>query len=150
MLGHGGRAGTVSGVEPRSREGAHSGGMDESSTGSTSTPVTPVTPAGAWTARVSRTGGTHTSVLHFTVDGRVFVASGGAGNWTPTGPGRFSFRIAEPVFDDGGRCVGWVDVMQQAVLSGGTFTGSGTSVVHGADGDRLRSTRVGIAARALR
>ncbi|MFF8828519.1 hypothetical protein [Streptomyces sp. NPDC015131] len=110
------------------------------------------TPAGTWTARVARPGGTYTSVLHFTVDGRVFLDSGGAGTWWATaGEGAFAFRIAEPVLD-GGACAGWVDVEQRAVLSGdgGAFGGEGTSVVYGADGARRRVARVGIAARARR
>ncbi|QGV77514.1 hypothetical protein [Streptomyces ficellus] len=108
--------------------------------------------AGAWTARVARPSGTSSSVLHFTVDGRVFLASGGAGTWWPTGARAFSFRVAEPVFDARGDCAGWVDVEQRAVLTGdgGGFRGEGTSVVYGADGARLRVSRVEISARPLR
>lgn len=108
------------------------------------------TPAGAWTARVARPSGTYSSVLHFTVDGRVFLASGGAGTWRATGEGAFSFRIAEPVFDGSGACAGWIDVEQRAVLTGDGFSASGSSVVYGPDGARLREARIGISARALR
>ncbi|MGA4867691.1 hypothetical protein ACPB9J_34200 [Streptomyces lavendulocolor] len=113
--------------------------------------ITPdrITPAGAWTARVARPAGTSTSVLHFTVDGRVFLASGGAGTWWSTGERAFSFRIAEPVFDAGGGCAGWVDVEQRAVMSGSGFDAEGTSVVHGSDGARLRASRVTLSARVL-
>ena len=90
------------------------------------------TPAGGWLAQVARPRETSASVFHFTPDGRAFVDSGGAGSWTSSGPGRFSFRIAEPLFDDGGACRGWVDINQDAVQDGDRFTSRGVSVVHDA------------------
>ncbi|WP_338676877.1 hypothetical protein V1460_30795 [Streptomyces sp. SCSIO 30461] len=109
-----------------------------------------LTPAGAWTVQVSRPGGTYPGVLHFTTDGRVFLASGGAGSWRATGGasvGRFAFRIAEPVFDGTGACTGWVDIVQRATLDGDAFSSTGTAVVYDREGRADRQARVGISAR---
>ncbi|MFD7612818.1 hypothetical protein [Streptomyces sp. NPDC059828] len=106
-----------------------------------------LTPAGAWAVQVARPSGTYPGVLHFTVDGRVFLASGGAGSWRATGgAGAFAFRVAEPVFDDSGACTGWVDIVQRATLNGDTFSSTGTSVVHDHTGGPSRRARVGISA----
>ncbi|GAB3649329.1 hypothetical protein [Streptomyces sparsus] len=99
-------------------------------------------PVGSWQARVSRPRETSTATVHFTPDGRAFLSAGGAGTWTATASDTFSFRIAEPVYDRRGTCVGWVDVDQRAVLHGGTFTGAGVSHVHGPDGATLHSAAV--------
>ncbi|MFD5427853.1 hypothetical protein [Streptomyces sp. NPDC127084] len=109
-----------------------------------------LTPAGAWTVQVTRPSGTYPGVLHFTVDGRVFLASGGAGSWRATAGGAaggFAFRIAEPVYTDSGACTGWVDIVQRAALSGETFSSTGTSVVYDRTGRPGRRARVGISAR---
>uniref|UniRef100_A0AAU3GQY1 Htaa domain-containing protein n=1 Tax=Streptomyces sp. NBC_01401 TaxID=2903854 RepID=A0AAU3GQY1_9ACTN len=86
-------------------------------------------PVGRWELEVSFEGDTYTSSAQFTPAGRAFLPNGGAGRWTSTGAGRFTFRIAEPIFDGSGNYLGWVDVSQTAVLSsdGTTFTSSGTS-----------------------
>ncbi|MFE7128070.1 hypothetical protein [Streptomyces sp. NPDC057617] len=121
------------------------------STGPTS-PANPASPtgrsgpAGAWTARIGRETETSANTFHFTGDGRVFLADGGAGTWTATGPASFGFRIAEPIYDGTGACVGWVDIDQRAVLSGTTFTSEGVSLVRDSEGRTLRTTRVTVTA----
>lgn len=129
-------------------------------TTSRTTPTAPATvldtlACGAWSARVRRETETSTAVFHFTADGRVFLAGGGAGHWEPDGPGRFSYRVAEPLFDErgpeDGDCVGWVDIEQFAVLDGDTFHSEGVSVVRESSGGRLlRTKRVTVAARRVR
>lgn len=105
-------------------------------------------PAGAWSAQITRPRGTLAQTFHFTADGQAFMATGGAGTWTATGPGTFAFRISEPVLDEHGDCVAWVAVDQQAVQHGDEFTSEGLSVVTGSDGRLLRAVEVSIAARA--
>ncbi|MFE7759691.1 hypothetical protein [Streptomyces sp. NPDC057418] len=105
-------------------------------------------PAGAWSARITRPRGTLTQTFHFTADGQVFMATGGAGTWTATGPGTFAFRLSEPVFDEHGDCVAWVAIDQRAVQHGDEFTSEGRSTVTGSDGNPLRTVEVAIAARA--
>lgn len=126
------------------------------------------TPAGAWETLVTRPSGTYPGVLHFTVDGRVFLASGGAGTWWATGEASFSFRVAEPVLDTAGGCVGWVDIVQRVHRDAGDrgagrhgeegpvdaegrdgFSGTGTSVVHDARGRPHRSARISLSARRV-
>jgi hypothetical protein len=111
---------------------------------------TPVsgTVAGAWTARVARPSGTASSTFHFTPGGRAFLVSGGvgAGTWTTTGPDRFSYRIAELLLDGSGARIGWVDIDQQAVRSGDTFTSTGVTVVYDIDDVRTHSATVGVSA----
>jgi hypothetical protein len=109
-------------------------------------------PVGAWSARVRRETETSAVVLHFTGDGRVFLSGGGAGHWEPAGPDGFTFRVAEPLFDErgpeAGDCVGWVDIDQLAVLDGDTFRSEGVSVVRDSAGGRvLRTKRVTVTAR---
>ncbi|QOV35731.1 hypothetical protein IM697_37725 [Streptomyces ferrugineus] len=116
------------------------------------TDPTAALPVGAWSAQVHRETETSAAVLHFTGDGRVFLGDGGAGHWEPTGPDGFTFRVAEPLFDErgpaAGDCVGWVDIDQLAVLDGDSFRSEGVSVVRESGSGRvLRTKRVTVTAR---
>jgi hypothetical protein len=106
------------------------------------------TAAGSWTARVERPGGTAVSTFHFTPQGQAFLVSGGfgAGTWTATGPDRFSYRISELLLDENGARVGWVDIDQQAVRSGDTFTSTGVTSVYDIDDVRTRRATVRVSA----
>lgn len=101
-------------------------------------------PCGSCTARVQRPRGTSTVVLHFTRQGQVFLLPGGAGRWWPAGPGRFRFTLTEAVLTADGGFGGWVQVNQEAQLRGDGFSSSGTSVVHGVDGERAYEAPVTI------
>lgn len=107
-----------------------------------------VQPVGTWSERLLLDRGTYTSTLRFTANGRALILAGprqgcvGAGSWTSTGPRTFRFRIAELVFEPDGRYVGWVDIDQEAVQDGDTFTSSGTSHVYDADDGLLESADV--------
>lgn len=131
-----------------------------SSTASTSTSTArtttthPGTPVGTWREELLLDRGTYTSTIRFVRNGRALLLAGprpgcvGAGSWAVTGPGRFTFRLAELVFDPDGTFTGWVDIEQHAVLDGDAFTSSGTSHVYDAE-DRLLE-RAGVKARAAR
>jgi hypothetical protein len=74
------------------------------------------------------------------------VAGGtGAGTWEVTGPGRFSYRIREPLVGADGT----VEIDQHAVLDGDAFVSSGLTVVRFADGSTTREVTVRIAARRI-
>ncbi|MFD5770007.1 hypothetical protein ACFWIN_29905 [Streptomyces sp. NPDC127049] len=121
--------------------------MDESAA---STPG----PEGTWTERFRLEGKEFVSTLHLTPEGRAFILAGpapgggGAGTWTATGEGRFSYRIAERLVDEQGAYLGWVDIDHHAVLTGDTFTSSGVSTVRDPD-DRVTAS-VEVEAEALR
>ncbi|MFG2832647.1 hypothetical protein [Streptomyces sp. NPDC048434] len=125
--------------------------MDQSVAGRTATASTPV---GTWTEELLLERGTYTSTLRFTPNGRTLLLAGprpgcvGAGSWTATGDGRFSFRLAELVFDPDGTFTGWVDIEQHVVQTGDTFTSSGVSHVYDAGDQLLESAEV--AARGTR
>ena len=98
------------------------------------------TPVGTWTERFVVDGKEFESILRFTPEGRVFILSGphpggGAGTWTPTGDGTFTYRIAEYWLDEHGGYAGWVDVDHRAALTGDTFVSRGTSHMYD-DSDR--------------
>ena len=92
--------------------------MNQSVAGRTATASTPV---GTWREELLLERGTYTSTLRFTPNGRTLLLAGprpgcvGAGTWTATGAGRFSFRLAELVFDPDGTFTGWVDIEQHVV-----------------------------------
>ncbi|MFB7998739.1 hypothetical protein ACFC4G_38665 [Streptomyces sp. NPDC056002] len=94
------------------------------------------TPVGTWSLKVSFGGQTFDSTVQFTRNGRAFLVKGGAGTWSRTGDDRFTFRIAEPIWDSQGHYLGRVDVSQRAVQTGDTFTSTGESRQYDAD-DRL-------------
>lgn len=102
-------------------------------------------PVGTWIERLLLDRGTYASTVRFTENGRALILAGprkgcvGAGSWTATGPHSFRFRIAELVFEPDGRYVGWVDIDQEAVLDGDTFTSSGTSHVYDAEDGLLET-----------
>ncbi|WP_411081356.1 hypothetical protein [Streptomyces sp. cmx-18-6] len=97
---------------------------------------------------MERRGRTTASVFHFAVDGTALLLGGGtgAGTWEELGPGRFAFRVVEPMFGDDGRCTGWVVIEQTAVLAGPRFTSSGVSTVHDAQERVVRRLPVRITA----
>nr|AKT74274.1 TxnU1 [Streptomyces bottropensis] len=103
-------------------------------------------PVGTWTARVRRPGGDSAGSFCFTAYGHALLTVGGvgAGRWSSLGPGDFLFRITEPLLDDRGACVGWVDIEQLASQRGGSFTSRGTSRVYDADGRLTRAVPVEI------
>uniref|UniRef100_A0AAU3GQA4 Uncharacterized protein n=1 Tax=Streptomyces sp. NBC_01401 TaxID=2903854 RepID=A0AAU3GQA4_9ACTN len=107
------------------------------------------TPAGTWTAQVARPRETTLSTLRFTAGGRALLVSGGVGGgtWHSTGPGTFTYRIAEPLFDSEGAYRGWVDIEQNAEQNGDSFTSAGSSRVHDAGDTLLYEARVGAVAR---
>ena len=110
---------------------------------------TAATPEGSWDAQVSRPRGTSSVVVHFTPQGEVFLLSGGAGRWSPGGPGQFRFTVAEAIVDDGGDFTGWVRIEQEAVLRTGPggFTSRGRSIVHDAGGRPAYTADITIVAR---
>ncbi|WP_369389927.1 hypothetical protein AB5J72_21495 [Streptomyces sp. CG1] len=99
-------------------------------------------PVGTWQEELFLSRGTYASTLRFTENGRALLLRGprpgcvGAGSWNATGENRFTFRIAELVFDQDGTYTGWVDIEQHVTLNGDIFTSSGTSHVYDAE-DRL-------------
>ncbi|WP_411083283.1 hypothetical protein [Streptomyces sp. cmx-18-6] len=113
--------------------------MSETATGPRAAVRTPV---GTWKEELFLTRGTYTSILRFTETGAALLLRGprpgcvGAGRWEATGDNRFTFRIAELVFEEDGTYTGWVDIEQQVVLDGDTFTSTGDSHVYDAQ-DRL-------------
>ncbi|MFK4249309.1 hypothetical protein ACI2LU_08155, partial [Streptomyces angustmyceticus] len=98
-------------------------------------------PVGRWALKVSFEGRTYDSTVQFTPGGTAFIVGGGAGSWTRTGDGRFTFRIAEPVWGAQGDYLGRVSVDQRARLAGDTFTSSGVSRQYDADDVLVRSVR---------
>ncbi len=107
--------------------------------------VSGMEPVGTWTERLLLDRGEYKSTLRFTENGRALILAGprpgcvGAGTWVQTGPNRFRFSIAELVFEPDGTYVGYVDIDQEAVQDGDTFTSSGVSHVYDAE-DRLLET----------
>ncbi|MGW7488812.1 hypothetical protein [Streptomyces sp. NPDC054786] len=89
--------------------------------------VAAASPVGRWALKVSFEGQTYDSTVQFTAGGTAFIVGGGAGSWTRAGTGRFTFRIAEPVWSAQGDYLGRVSVDQSARLTGDTFTSSGVS-----------------------
>jgi hypothetical protein len=116
-------------------------------------------PTGTWLAQVVRPSGTVESTFHFTaegsarlisVEGSARLGSGegsGDGVWSATAPGGFSYRVAEPILDESGVCLGWAHIAQDAVQDGDTFTSTGVTVVRDADARLVREVAVRISAR---
>lgn len=98
-------------------------------------------PVGRWALKVSFEGRTYDSTVQFTPGGTAFIVGGGAGSWSRTGDGRFTFRIAEPVWGAQGDYLGRVSVDQSARLTGDTFTSSGVSRQYDADDVLVRSVQ---------
>ncbi|WP_159473974.1 hypothetical protein OG436_34810 [Streptomyces caniferus] len=98
-------------------------------------------PVGRWALKVSFEGRTYDSTVQFTPGGTAFIVGGGAGSWSRTGDGRFTFRIAEPVWGSQGDYLGRVSVDQSARLTGDTFTSSGVSRQYDADDVLVRSVQ---------
>ncbi|MGW1196768.1 hypothetical protein ACWD4B_13140 [Streptomyces sp. NPDC002536] len=86
-----------------------------------------ISPVGKWTLQVHFEGESYNSAVQFTQGGKAFFVYGGAGTWTQTGANRFTFHVAEPMWDKNGNYLGWVDVDQTAVIDGSTFTSTGVS-----------------------
>ncbi|MDB1089549.1 hypothetical protein PJ985_18480 [Streptomyces sp. ACA25] len=103
---------------------------------------------GSWSAEVSVEGmGSHRSTLHFTPNHRALVlppAGPGGGTWKPQGPNRFSFAVVEPMIEDDGTYVGWLDINQRAVLKGDTFVSRGVTHMYDADDQLIVSVQVTI------
>ncbi|MEJ8651761.1 hypothetical protein WKI65_27660 [Streptomyces sp. MS1.AVA.3] len=98
-------------------------------------------PVGRWALKVSFEGHTYDSTVQFTPGGTAFIVGGGAGRWSRTGDGRFTFRIAEPMWSEKGDYLGQVSVEQSARLTGDTFTSSGVSRQYDADDVLTRSVQ---------
>ncbi|WP_244417485.1 hypothetical protein [Streptomyces hygroscopicus] len=98
-------------------------------------------PVGRWALKVSFEGHTYDSTVQFTPGGTAFIVGGGAGSWSRTGAGRFTFRIAEPMWSAQGDYLGRVSVDQSARLTGDTFTSSGVSRQYDADDVLTRSVQ---------
>ncbi|MCL7495536.1 MULTISPECIES: hypothetical protein [Streptomyces] len=98
-------------------------------------------PVGRWALKVSFEGHTYDSTVQFTPGGTAFIVGGGAGRWSRTGDGRFTFRIAEPMWSAQGDYLGRVSVDQSARLTGDTFTSSGVSRQYDADDVLTRSVQ---------
>ncbi|MFE1766038.1 hypothetical protein ACFW81_17730 [Streptomyces angustmyceticus] len=98
-------------------------------------------PVGRWALKVSFEGRTYDSTVQFTPGGTAFIVGGGAGSWRRTGEGRFTFRIAEPVWGAQGDYLGRVSVDQSARITGDTFTSGGVSRQYDADDVLVRSVR---------
>jgi hypothetical protein len=96
---------------------------------------------GTWTVHVHIPGSADVVPnIHFTPGGLAFVSSsGGSGVWYKTGTDHYSYRLAEPMFDAGGTYLGRLDVRQNIVISGDTFTGSGETAVYDVN-DTLTAT----------
>ncbi|MEV5567843.1 hypothetical protein AB0L54_34060 [Streptomyces sp. NPDC052196] len=111
-------------------------------------------PVGTWKEELFLERGTYASTLRFTTNGRALLLRGprpgcvGAGSWTATGENRFTFRIAELVYEEDGTYTGWVDIEQHVVLDGDVFTSTGSSHVYDAE-DRLLD-RAEVTARGTR
>ncbi|MEU5539078.1 hypothetical protein [Streptomyces sp. NPDC020362] len=119
--------------------------MSQTATGSEPTTGSPV---GTWQEELFLERGTYASTLRFAPNGRALLLRGprpgcvGAGSWTATGENRFSFRIAELVFEEDGRYTGWVDIEQHVVQDGDTFTSTGSSHVYDAEDHLLDQAEV--------
>ncbi|MFC9231691.1 hypothetical protein ACFTZI_22480 [Streptomyces decoyicus] len=98
-------------------------------------------PVGRWALKVSFEGHTYDSTVQFTPGGTAFIVGGGAGRWSRTGDGSFTFRIAEPMWSEKGDYLGRVSVEQRARLTGDTFTSSGVSRQYDADDTLTRSVQ---------
>ncbi|MET7802869.1 hypothetical protein [Streptomyces decoyicus] len=98
-------------------------------------------PVGRWALKVSFEGHTYDSTVQFTPGGTAFIVGGGAGRWSRTGDGRFTFRIAEPMWSEQGAYLGRVSVDQSARLTGDTFTSTGVSRQYDADDVLTRSVQ---------
>ncbi|MFK0261246.1 hypothetical protein ACIQU1_07900 [Streptomyces angustmyceticus] len=98
-------------------------------------------PVGRWALKVSFEGQTYDSTVQFAPGGTAFIVGGGAGSWSRTGEGRFTFRIDEPVWGAQGDYLGRVSVDQRARLTGDTFTSSGISRQYDADDVLVRSVQ---------
>ncbi|GHH51100.1 hypothetical protein [Streptomyces candidus] len=121
--------------------------MSQSDSSTTVTPVAAAAstaegaarPEGTWTERFRLEDKVFESTLHLTPGGRAFILAGpapgggGAGTWTATAEGGFSYRIAERLVAEDGTFIGWVDIDHHADLRGDTFTSRGISTVYDAD-----------------
>jgi glucose/arabinose dehydrogenase len=96
-------------------------------------------PVGTWSVTVTVNGMNLPATLHFTPNGRVLVAGRGAGLWVATGATTFSFRLAEGLFTTTNTYVGYLDVTQNATLSGNTYASSGQTSQYDAN-DALVAT----------
>jgi hypothetical protein len=105
-------------------------------------------PTGMWNARVVRPKGTTSGTFVFASNGTALLVDGGigGGTWDTTGPQRFTFRLAEPRFDDEGGYLGWVAIEQDAVVDADTFTSLGVTTVYDASGTAAYSAQVSISA----
>lgn len=110
-------------------------------------------PVGFWQGTVTRQDGSGTVKLTFLATGRLCLTSSeagssgrGTGSWTATGTGSFSYRVREYLFDSSGASLGFVDVSQQAVLSGRRFTSSGISEIYDAGGSHVGSAKATVEA----
>lgn len=110
----------------------------------------PTSPVGTWNAEVFVPDvGPHDAVFSFTANGKACVAGEGlegTGTWWRTGPRRFSYRIAEKVYDENG--VHWmsIDVNQDALQNRKTYTSSGISYFFEPDGTPNGSTEATVTA----
>ncbi|MFE6760091.1 hypothetical protein ACFVDQ_41930 [Streptomyces sp. NPDC057684] len=97
--------------------------------------------AGTWAVHVHIPGSPDVVTnIHFTPGGIAFAASsGGSGPWIKTSTNHYSYRLAEPMFDANGTYLGRLDVKQNIVVSGDTFTGSGETKVYDVN-DTLTAT----------
>ncbi|MFC1411191.1 hypothetical protein ACEZCY_18440 [Streptacidiphilus sp. N1-12] len=109
----------------------------------------PTAPLGNWSATVAFADKSNEAQLDFEDNGTVRLSSPvstGEGTWTQTGDSRFSYRLKE-VFNSIPGLPGWVDIEQDAVLTGETFTSSGDSNIWDVSGNPLATVTAHVSAR---